>query len=253
MRKQSLNTKGFAPLALLIAVAVVLVVGGSGVYVYNKNHKAKTPVATKSTSSTKASTQTSKGSTSSGTAAATPNVYAGWKTETLAGTSTSFKYPATWTVVDNGITCGDNHDYRITAPSTEVQASGLTPTVNEEFTRYYIDTSSGCSTPSTNVSGVAVGPESHSQAITGGLLQGKYLLVNGDSSGTSNLGVFSNNYAAGQKITESGLLTIDGTNYEFVPELYGAQDFTSVNVSDFVNSQLYTDTVNVLNSFSTSS
>jgi cytoskeletal protein RodZ len=71
MRKQPLNTKGFAPLVLLIAVAAVLVVGGGGVYVYHQNHKAKPTAVSNNTSSTKTSTQTSKSSTTSGTSAAT--------------------------------------------------------------------------------------------------------------------------------------------------------------------------------------
>lgn len=89
MRKQSLNSKGFGLVGVLIVVLVLVVVGGAGVYVYHRNHKTKAPAS----SSVNSSNQTSKNNTSNTTAKTDP--YAGWKT--YANAQVSFKYPSDWT------------------------------------------------------------------------------------------------------------------------------------------------------------
>jgi hypothetical protein len=248
MSIKSLNAKGFAPLLLLVGVAAVLVVGGSGAYVYHKNHKPKAAATTNA--SAKTPTQTDKSSTTSGATLATPNPYAGWNTYTLAGTGGTFKYPSTWAVTDEGVSCGSDHTYEVTAPSSEVQQSGLTPIAHgETLESYFIGVMSGCTTPGTDNTGTNVGSEANSQAISSGLLQGKYLLVNGDTDGTTSVGVFSKNYTSGQKITESGVLALGGTNYELNATLSAGQDTANVNTQAFVSSQLYKDTLSILNSF----
>ena len=100
MRRKPLNTKGFAPLALVITVAAVLVIGGAGAYVYHRNHKSKTSAVSDNAASTKTSTQTSKSSTTDNAA----NPYAGWDSYTTKYDKLSFKYPSTWKLTDQSST-----------------------------------------------------------------------------------------------------------------------------------------------------
>jgi hypothetical protein len=66
MRMKTLDTKGFAPMVLLIAAVAVLVIGGSA-YVYHQDHKTTTTVA---------NTRASKNSVSTSTSAATQPITA---------------------------------------------------------------------------------------------------------------------------------------------------------------------------------
>lgn len=58
MQKRSLNTKGFALIAVLLTVVLVLVVAGGGAYVYHHNHKANTPVSASISTDTTSQTGT---------------------------------------------------------------------------------------------------------------------------------------------------------------------------------------------------
>jgi uncharacterized protein (UPF0333 family) len=62
MQKHSLNTKGFAPLALVLIVLVAAVLVGGGAYVYHQNRKAK-PVSDVTSHTNTSSAQTTKSTT----------------------------------------------------------------------------------------------------------------------------------------------------------------------------------------------
>ena len=99
---------------------------------------------------------------------------------------------------------------------------------------------------------MSVGTQSQTRAIGSGELKGKYVLVNDTSSGTSGIGVFNSDYQPGGKITETGLLSVGGSNFQITSSLGSGQDVANVDVQAFLKTQLYTDTLNILNSFSAS-
>lgn len=92
MTKHSLNAKGFGFVGVLLVIVVLAAVAGGGAYVYHKDHKAKTP-ATSNTTSSKTSTQTNK--------TATTDPYAGWKSYCDTTYHYCFKYPSDWTFDQN--------------------------------------------------------------------------------------------------------------------------------------------------------
>jgi hypothetical protein len=109
MRKQTLNSKGFSPIAALIVIVVIVVLGSAEAYVYHRDHKTKA-TTTAGNTNTKSSTQaTKRGSTATPPPPADP--YAGWKSYTLASSGVSFKYPANWTLKDQSL--AENNIYSV--------------------------------------------------------------------------------------------------------------------------------------------
>jgi Tfp pilus assembly major pilin PilA len=109
MPKNSLNTKGFGLIGVLVLIVALAVVAGGGVYVYHQNHKAKTT----------ASTTTSHTSTSGKTSTAT-DPYAGWSQYCSAQEKSCFKYPTTWTTKNVGAVDPTGDGIQLTSPNGTV-------------------------------------------------------------------------------------------------------------------------------------
>jgi hypothetical protein len=242
MRKAPLNTNGFGLIEALLILVVLLVLGGAGAYVYHHDHKAKTPTAQSSTTTpTKTST----------TNAATTNPYVGWSTYAVGTTGLIFKYPADWTVSDTP-QCDGAHSYAVYAPPSEVSVvGGAVSSYGIAVIAGAEPATASCAPTLSSLQGVVVGAQSQSQVIENGVLKGKDMLMNGDSAGTNGLHVLNSSYSAGQKIGESGLLTVNGTPFQISAGFSDGQDIGEAATSNFVSSQLYKDTLNILNSFST--
>lgn len=241
MSKHFLNTKGFGLVGVLIVVVALAVVAGGGAYVYHKNHNTKTPA-----------NATTPHTSTSGKTSTILDPYAGWKTFALAATKLALKYPQAWTIEDTP-QCDGATTYTINAPATEIQQAGLTSissyglavTVNVE-----VAGTPTCAPSAASREGVTLGSQSQSQIVSAGALKGKYVVVNGDSGGTSGIDLFDHSYKPTQKIAESGLLVVNGTNIQVTSALVAGQNPASIDTSSFVSSQLYKDTVSILNSFS---
>jgi Tfp pilus assembly major pilin PilA len=228
------DTKGFGLVGILVIVVVLAVIGVAGTYVYHKDHKTKATASTSQTSSSSKSTTAT-------------NPYAGWNTYALGSTGLAFRYPAKWTVTDTPQSDG-TESYAVKAPASELVGIGVSP-VDEAVTSYEVGISSHANSSD---QGIPLGAQSQSDIIDSGALKGKYVLVNGDAiNGVSDIYVLNNSYQAGQKISETGTLNIDGKPYEVGGEFMAGQDIGDADTSSFLSSQLYTDTLNILNSFST--
>jgi len=78
------DQRGVALVLEVILIAIIMAVAGFGVYIYIR-HQSTISVATNSSPSP--------------SSAATPDIYAGWKTYTSSFEKLSFKYPPSWTPV----------------------------------------------------------------------------------------------------------------------------------------------------------
>ena len=247
MHRNLSDAKGFGAIGVLIIVVVLVVVGGAGALVYHQYHKTKaTASSSSSAASTKATTSTTKTTT-------TPDPYVGWKTYTVGSTGLSFRYPADWTVSDNP-QCGGAHGYSVDAPTSELV--GISP-VGEALTSYSLGVivnpapaTATCGGSLASDEGIAVGAQSQNQAITSGVLKGKYVLVNGNTTdGVSGVYVLNKSYSAGQKIGETGLLTVNGESLDMGAGFMAGQEAGHAGTSSFLSSQLYKDTVSIFDSF----
>lgn len=241
MRKSPLNTKGFGLISVLLAVVVLAIIGGSGAYVYHKNHKAKTSTTTSS----------SKSSSSTQNNTPTPvDPYAGWKTGTLGSTGLSLKYPSDWTMTDTAA-CDGAHLYTVDAPSSEVQQSalagvsryGLTVITNAE-----VSGTAKCAPSASSLAGVALSAKSQSVLIDKGVLKGKYAVVDSDSNGISGISVLNSAYGPTQKLTETGVISAGNASLQVTSSLSAGQNPATASVSGFQSSQLYKDTLSILDS-----
>lgn len=257
MTKRDTNL-GFSIVEALLILAVVGILGFTGWYVYhakqtsNKDYSAAAS-ATVPTYKKKTSTKTTT----------TANPYNGWNTYTVASTGLTFKYPANWTMRNNALCTTDSYIYHLEAPESELSTAGAPP-VNELVTGYDLDiivgtaasTGAGCN-PISSRQGVVMGAQSSSQIIKSGALQGKYVLVNSDINGNgtdaaNGIDVYNSNYGPGEKVTETGQLTVPGTPVlQVTSGLIAGQDIGETTTSNFINSQLYKDTLNIVNSFTT--
>ncbi len=237
MHKQSLNTKGFGLTGVLAVALVLVVVVGGGALVYRNNHKTK-PVVNQA-SSTKKTTVTT-----------TTDPYAGWQTLALASSKLTLKYPAGWTLNDEPLCDGNGHNYNLKAPTGELASAGGTVS---SYTVTVVPnagvTTNGCNAGS-SVMNVLLGAQSNAQAITSGGLKGNYVVVGADTNGTTETFVLNKNYSAGQKIEDQGYITAtNGEALQVTASFMNGQDIGQANSSDFLSSQLYKDTMNIVDSF----
>jgi Tfp pilus assembly protein PilE len=246
MRKVNRNAKGFALVELTIILVMLVALGGVAAYTYHRTHNAK------KASTGSSSGNTSKQSTGSKTTT-TVDPYAGWTTEKVAGTDLMFKHPAGWTLQDVA-QCDGAHSYTVDAPSSEVQQSGLTGASNYGLAITVNAEASGTSKCAPSVSsraGIVLGSQSHSEQVGNGALKGKYVVANGSSDGAIGIDVLDAAYGPGQKITETGLISASGLGLQVTSSFSSGQNPASVNVDSFLNSQIYKDTINIVNSLAT--
>jgi len=114
MQRNSLNTKGFGLVAILMIVVALVVVGGSGAYVYHRDHKSKSSAVSDSSTTTKTSTHTS-------TTTAATDPYAGWNQYCSSYGHLCFKYPTNWTTSQGETYLPDQNSLSITSPSGSVR------------------------------------------------------------------------------------------------------------------------------------
>ncbi len=98
MKPHSKNESGFTAVEGLLIILVLAIIGFGGYYVWHTQHKAKPGVAVTTTKST---SPTSNKSPSS-------SPYAGWKTYTLTLEKLTFRYPSTWSLVNNSDSTNDD-------------------------------------------------------------------------------------------------------------------------------------------------
>jgi hypothetical protein len=119
MQRNSLNTKGFGLVGVLMIVVALVVVGGSGAYVYHRDHKSKSPAVSDSSTTTKTSTHTS-------TTTAATDQYAGWLSSSLKREGLMFKYPSSWTLADDSQTAGVCTPNAQNCPDRSIDSVSLT-------------------------------------------------------------------------------------------------------------------------------
>jgi prepilin-type N-terminal cleavage/methylation domain-containing protein len=111
------NQSGFSIVEVLLVVLVVAVLAVTGLVVYQHNKLS----SAKSTAAATGSTQTTTQPKTTTTTQPAQNLYAGWKTYTLAEDSTiSFKYPSDWTIAGDFKDTSStpyNRFFKITAPN----------------------------------------------------------------------------------------------------------------------------------------
>lgn len=200
MSKQSLNSKGFGLIEVLIIVVVLVVVAGGGVLLYHKDHKTKAPV------STSAKTNTSSQSTKAGTAdktATTADPYAGWQSQCDATYHYCFKYPSDWTS-DNGALLSPSKTVQVTYQNPDNRDGGRIT-----FTPSYIQKLSSANQDLTVVGGYyptsgVVGNYAPLYAVVDSSILTTYPLTVGTQAQFVNNPIFTD---AGVSSATSGALT----------------------------------------------
>lgn len=253
------SQKGFSIVEALLILVVIGILGFTGWYIYHAKQASDKNYAVAANTTI----PTYKKKTSTANTAATNNPYAGWNTYTVASTGLTFKYPADWTMRSNTLCTTSSYIYHLEPPESELSTVSVSPG-NGPVTGYDLDvtvgtttsTSAGCN-PISSHQGIVLGAQSNSQVIKSGALQGKYAVVNsnieGDGTDSANgIGVYNSNYSPGEKVAETGQLTLPGTPVlQVTSGLVAGQDIGAVPTSNFINSQLYKDTLSIVNSFST--
>lgn len=94
MSKVHNDQQGFSAVEVLLVLVIVALVGAEGLFVYKNQHK---------TTTTSVAATTAKSTlTPARTTTAPTNPYASWTTYTSKLEKVSIKYPADWTVINNG-------------------------------------------------------------------------------------------------------------------------------------------------------
>jgi Tfp pilus assembly protein PilV len=268
------NQSGFSIVEALLILVVVGILGFTGWYVYHtKQTSDKDYSATNSTVPTYKKTNTSSAA----------NAYAGWKTYSSSnGLGLSFKYPATWTVSENNPSqmCAGQATATATPAASEVEAafkqigaSYAAPTEQSGATlgSYYslAVTKAGQSLPKCggdngstgaynyDVNSVSYPYLSSTDQIQTGALKGDWFTIYGSVEDTSKADpdamiISANQYSGSGKFTDSAILPLKGAQYQVTPSM--GQDFgqyginTMLDVAKFKTTDLYKDTLLILNS-----
>lgn len=181
------------------------------------------------------------------------NAPAGWSTFTDKGLGFMLHLPAGWTMMNEGQGCDGDYYYGFSAPTSEIQQSGLKPS-SGNFERYALGIDSHLTAVSSaTCSGALSGQNAgyvggyQSTALDKGLLAGNYLTLTGSANETTGVRV-TNSKFAGQSSQNSGIFKINGVSYQIWSSISAGQYGTSVNGAAFMNSQLYKDTLGILES-----
>ena len=274
MGKLRNNQSGFGAVEGILVLVIVVLIGVVGFMVYKNHNKTKpTPVAstttTKPTASTQAKTPTA------------PDPYTGWQTYT--GTDVNFKYPADWTataanfgedravfgtaVSINPNTVPTNTGAFVNPPASYSKSNSYTVTIKELFisTSEYLSYLKGPN--QSGIGGVWYNqptPYNYlktSGQVTSGLFSGKYLTflsqLNTIKNVTNKLptqGLVTNQSYDGSSgtITEQGFVVANGKTYQITVDSTddsAGNGYPSVfNMSGYTGTDLYKDTVLLLNS-----
>ena len=245
MGKLQKNKDGFTVVEVLLVLILVVLIGFAGWYVYHTDHK--TTANTNTTSNT---------STSS-------NVYAGWKTDTTSISGLSFKYPSTWTVnpnVEGAAICTGGVVVGVIPSASEISQAMTAAQYYLEIYKYGTP-SSNCAPDGTDFSTLQFSSMNSSDQIQSGVFSNDWLTFFSFNdtqtqfypSQPDTAILTANSYNGSQTaFTNSGTVQGDGATYQvgIVTTTVQGQVETPVNISvgSFKSSQLYKDTVNILNS-----
>jgi Tfp pilus assembly protein PilE len=245
------NQKGFTAVEGLLIVLILVVIGAVGYMVYHNNHK---------TSNTASKTTTSA-SSSSNKSTTTPNPYAGWKSDTTSLSGLSFQYPSTWTVNPSllGTTCTGAVIVSITPPNSEITQAMTAASYYLEIDKYGTQSSS-CAPDGTDFSTIKASSITSTDQIKNGVFSNDWLTFFSGAqteffpSQPDTAILTTGSYSGSQtSFTDAGTVKSNGSTYQVglitttSKEQY--EPPVSVNVSSFKTTQLYQDTLNILNSF----
>jgi Tfp pilus assembly protein PilE len=250
------NQKGFTAVEGLLIVLILVVIGAVGYMVYHNNHKT--------TNTNNTASKTSSSSSNTTKTASTPNPYAGWKTDTTSLSGLSFQYPSTWTVNPNLVgsaTCTGAVLVGVIPPSSELSQAMTAASYYLEIDKYGTQ-SSNCAPDGTDFSTVKASSITSTEQIKNGVFSNDWLtffsgaqteffptqpdtaiLTSGSYSGAQTSFTDAGTVQSGGATYQVGLITTTSKE-QYEPPV-------SVNVSSFKTTQLYQDTLNVLNSFKT--
>ncbi len=274
MGKIRKNEEGFSVVEVVLVLVIVGLIGVVGWFVYN-NHNKKTTPSVSTNTTTKSSTTPAK--------TTTPDPYSGWKTYTSSNSlGLGFKYPASWTVTENKPSdmCAGQSTTTITPPASEAETAfkqigaSYTPTSTQNngatLGSYYEVgiTKAGQSLPSKcgsdngstgvyNWNGISETYLTSTDQVQSGALKGDWLTFYGPTDGHTKSNpdtiiVSGNQYSSPGKFTDSTILALKGAQYQVVPgmgEKFGQYSVnTTINPTTFKTTDLYKDTLLVLNS-----
>ena len=253
MGKLKLNQKGFTAVEILLTLIFLTIVAAIGVYIAH-NHNTNKPVATTSTSTTAAqSTRTTA-----------TNPYAGWKTESVPR-GVTFKFLSTFKVTtnDGSDNCTGFTSATISAPQNLITSSGITAQGYSIYILRYGTQSDSCAPDGYSTSGTNAKQDGFdnitsivsSDKISSGVISGNYLSFVQDSglAGATEALVTSTQYNNATAFTDPGTVTIGGNTYQITVEADTGQSAqnpspASINLNSFKATDLYKDTLNILNS-----
>ncbi len=242
---------------LILVVALICVVGWLVYKNQNKNSALNTP------SIYSKSTTTSKSSSNSNSPVAT-NTYGGWKTFNLASFGISFKYPSTWTISQGQPQC--TGAIQVTAMPGNAEITQAATTLGANLKQYslffdkYGTESSNCAPDGNNWKGVSFTYLKSSDQISSGVLKGDWLTFFGSTSGNKSLTlpdtavVTDTAYSSSPNtFTDSGTVSYSNSTYQIevnTSSVVGQQYVHPVpmNVNLLKTTQIYKDTLNILNS-----
>lgn len=264
MGKLKSDEQGFSVVEVILVLVILVLIGVVGILVYNNQHKTKiAPVASATTPEATTPIKT----------ATTPDPYAGWQTYT--GTDFNFKYPADWTAKAGNF--GQDRVVWGTVvsiyPNSVPTATGafLNPPASYSKSNSYTVTIKKF-TVSTSEYLAYTGGVGYNQPtpynylktsgqVTSGLFSGKYLTFLSQLNTIKNItnklptqGLVTNQTYDGSNgsMNEQGFVVANGRTYQITVDStddsagYG---YPSVfNMSELTSTDLYKDTVLLLNS-----
>ena len=260
MNKIIKNEKGFSAVEIILVIVIIALISVVGWLVYKDHHKTTTintpPTYSKATSKSTASNNTKS--------AATANPYAGWKTYNLASFGLSFKYPNTWTVTQGQPQCTGAIIVTAIPGNTELSQAATTISANlKQYTIFfdkYGTESSKCGPDGNSWKGDTYTYLQSSDQISSGVFKGDWLTFFGSTTGNKSQTLPDTAVVTDYDYKSSPNTFVDTGTVSYNNAIYQIEVNTSsvigqqyampvpMNVSLFKTTQLYKDTLNMLNS-----